>query len=172
MGYYYYKRCKLVIQEYTVINSNTLAKKERNDEVKTYGNLISLFTCEDAINDLIFQWTPDYVASEDAFYNPRMPNAFLSLKLCINAIQRVLYRFNLTLYKIPPTTIKQVIFGSGTANKAAVQAGIMNHEDIAFKEAKKKQIGKLIEHEADSIAVCYAFTQLFLPDILMQKSLL
>ena len=65
-----------------------------------------------------------------------------------------------------------MIVGSGTANKAAVQAGIMNHEDIAFKEAKKKQIGKLIEHEADSIAVCYAFTQLFLPDILMQKSLL
>lgn len=170
LGYYYPKKEKLVIQDHTVIKSNTQAKKEKSSEVKAYGNLISLFTCEEAIEDLLLKWCPEFVVSEDAFYNPRMPNAFLSLKLCINAIQRVLYTHEKVLYRIPPSNIKQAIFGHGLANKAAVQAGIVNHEDIAFKETKKKQINKLVEHEADSIAVCYAFVKLYLPDILMQRT--
>ena len=47
---------------------------------------------------------------------------------------------------------------------------IVNHDDILFKDSKKKQLSKLVEHEADSIAVCYTFTQLYLPDILLLKN--
>lgn len=171
LGFYYYQKNHLVIQEYMTIHSNEKAKKEKKTDFKTYGNLISLLTCEEAIDELMQKWEPEFVVSEDAFYNPRMPNAFLSLKLCINAIQRVLYQYNKVLYKIPPTVIKQTIFGNGLASKAAVQEGIMNHNDIGFKEAKKKHVNRLVEHEADSIAIGYAFTQLFLPDILMQRKL-
>lgn len=171
LGFYYYQKDKFVIQEYLTIHSNDRAKKEKKPDFKVYGNLISLFACEEAVSELVKQWEPEFVVSEDAFYNPRMPNAFLSLKLCINAIQRVLYQYNKILYRIPPTVIKQTIFGNGMASKAAVQEGIMNRENIGFKEAKKKHVNRLVEHEADSIAVGYAFTQLFLPDILMQQKI-
>lgn len=171
LGYYYNQKNKFIIQEYMTIHSNDQAKKEKRADFKMYGNLISLFTCEEAIHSLMEKWEPEFIVSEDAFYNPRMPNAFLSLKLCINAIQRVLYQYNKVLYRIPPTVIKQTIFGNGMASKAAVQEGIMNHDDIGFKEAKKKHVNRLIEHEADSIAIGYAFIQLLLPDILMQREL-
>lgn len=170
IGWYYPRVKKLVIRDHTVVSSNTLAKKDHRDEVKEYGSLISLFTCEEAMENLLASWSPEFIVSEDAFYNPRMPNAFLSLKLCINAIQRVLFRHEKALYLIAPTIIKRTIFGSGTANKAAVHAGIVNHDDILFKDSKKKQMSKLVEHEADSIAVCYTFTQLYLPDILLLKN--
>ena len=54
IGWYYPRVKKLVIRDHTVVSSNTLARKDHRDEVKEYGSLISLFTCEEAMENLLY----------------------------------------------------------------------------------------------------------------------
>lgn len=161
---------KLIVSTYGKFQANMLAKKEMRQENKVYGNIVSLFLYEREIKSIFDSFQPDYVASEDAFYNPRTPNAYLSLKLCINAIQRVLFTYSKVLYRIPPTVAKQAVWGNGSANKAAVQDSIQRLDDLIIKSTKQNPIEKMVEHEADSIAVSYAFTKTVLPDLLLQKT--
>lgn len=151
------------------IQANALAKKEKKQDFKDYGNIVSLELYEREINSIIEKYRPSYVACEDAFYNPRTPNAFLSLKLCIYSIKRVLHTHGQILFLIPPTIAKQAVWGSGTANKLAVQESIFNLKDLVIKDSKTNPIDKMVEHEADSIAISYAFIKNILPDLLLQK---
>lgn len=150
------------------IEAIALAKKENKVEHKQYGNIISLFLYERELDNIMSEYQPDYVASEDAFYNPRTPLAFVSLKLCINAIQRVLYKHGKILYRIAPKQAKQAV-STGTADKLAVQDAIQHLPDLIVRNTKQNPIEKISEHEADSIAIAYAFKKFFLPDLLMKK---
>ena len=159
---------KLTVQTWGEIQASDIAKKEFKSDVKLYGSLISLFCYETEIEGLLDKYNPDFVVSEDAFYNPRMPNAFLSLKLCINAIQRILFKHHRKLYTVAPTVAKQAVYGKGTANKVAVQESIQILDDLFIKETKAHPVSSMVEHEADSIAIGYAFFKLILPEIIMQ----
>lgn len=159
----------LTVQLHSQIEAHSLAKQEMRKESKIYGNIVSLFLYEREIRNLMLEHQPDYVTSEDAFYNPRMPNAYLSLKLCINSIQRVLYEFGKTLYRIPPTVAKQAV-RDGTADKLAVQEAVLSLPGIVIRDTKQNPVAKLTEHEADSIAIAYAFKKLYLLDILAQQA--
>lgn len=150
------------------IEAIALAKKENKIEHKQYGNIISLFLYERELDRIMTEYQPDYIASEDAFYNPRTPLAFVSLKLCINAIQRVLYKHGKILYRIAPKQAKQAV-STGTADKLAVQDAIQHLPDLIVRNTKQNPIEKISEHEADSIAIAYAFKKLLLPDLLIQK---
>lgn len=151
-----------------MITAISIAKREMRTDVKQYGNIISLMVYEKEIAALLETYKPDFIASEDAFYNPRTPQAYLSLKLCINAIQRVLYnQVKKNLYLIAPTVAKQTVWGRGTANKEAVQESILRLPDLHIKKSKPKAITNLTEHEADSIAIAYTFIKNTLPDLLM-----
>ena len=162
---------KLTVSTWGEIQASDIAKREFKSDVKLYGSLISLFCYEAEIQSLMEKYTPDFVVSEDAFYNPRMPNAFLSLKLCINAIQRILFKHHRKLYTIPPTVAKQAVYGKGTANKSAVQESIQILDDLVIKTTKAHPISSMVEHEADSIAIGYAFFKLTLPELVMQQPL-
>ena len=128
---------KVTVHQVGTIEASSIAKREHKQDFKVYSNIVSLAVYEESFKNLMIQFTPNYVVSEDAFYNPRMPNAFLSLKLCIHTIQRVLYsQYQQILYRIPPTVIKQTIWGNGSANKKAVQEGIQLQDDLLFKDQK------------------------------------
>lgn len=160
----------LTISTYGTIEANTLAKKEMRQDAKIFGNVVSLDVYEREFHHICEEHNPDYIASEDAFYNPRTPNAYLSLKLCIHAIQRLLYhQYRKTLYRIPPTVAKQAVRGNGMANKLAVQESILALPDLTVKSTKQHPVERMVEHEADSIAITYTFCKLTLPDLLMQK---
>ena len=159
----------LTVQHRDEILAQTLAKQEMKQDNKVYGNIISLFLLEREIRNLMNEHQPDYIVSEDAFYCAKFPNAYLSLKLCINSIQRVLYEFGKTLYRIPPTMAKQAV-RDGTADKLAVQEAILSLPGIVIRDTKQNPVAKLTEHEADSIAISYAFKKLFLLDILAQQA--
>ena len=106
-----------------VIKANETAKKQNKDDAREYGNVFSLVVYEKEMLELFNKYNPDFVACEDAFYSPRTPNAFVSLKLCINAIQRVLYQhFRKQLYKIPPKLAKSAV-SQGTAGVQSPPAG-------------------------------------------------
>ena len=161
---------KSIVVARGIINATTIAKKRRQ-EYKDFGNIISLFVYEKEIQELMDEYKPDYVACEDAFYNPRTPNAFLSLKLCITSIRRVLYSlYNKQLYLISPCSAKLAVYGKGGANKEAVQESILHLDNLHIKNTKQNPINKMVEHEADSIAISYAFISFVLPDILMQDN--
>lgn len=157
------------VADYFTIHAASSAKKEDKRTSEEYGTVFSLICLEKIMREILDKYKPDYVASEDAFYSPRTPNAFVSLKLCINSIQRVLFEdYRKQLFKIPPKLAKAAV-SQGTANKVAVQTSIRNLPDLKLKDTKSKPLDDMIEHEADAIAIAYAFRKLILPDILMTK---
>lgn len=159
----------LTVPFYGEIQAHNIAKKEARKEFKSYGSLVSLNFYKREIDLLMDHYRPDYVASEDAFYNPRCPNAYLSLKLCIHTIQRLLFERMMRLYLVAPTVAKQAVHGKGTANKLAIQESIQTLPDLKIRDTKQHPIEEMQEHEADSIAIMYAFVKNFLPDILLQE---
>lgn len=159
----------LNIKEYGVFSASTIAKKNFKQDFKTYGNIISLTVYEQEFEKILDSHHPDYVVSESAFFNPRMPNAFLSLSLCINTIRTILYRRQQILYTVAPKEAKQTV-STATANKAAVQESIHHLKDLSIKHTRSKPQEKMVEHEADSIAIMYTFCKNTLRAILMGKS--
>ena len=157
----------IVVGVYGTIEAVGLAKKENKQDFKVYGNVISFFLLEREITNLMNTYKPDYVVCENAFM-AKFPNAFVSLKLCINCIQRVLYGFGKILHLVAPKEAKKAI-GNGTADKEAVQNSIQHLEDLKIKETKQRPLGKMVEHEADSIAIGYSFIRHTLPDILLTQ---
>ena len=166
MSSYDLKTGIVTVHNFDMITSIALAKKENRPDYKLYGNIIPLLFLEREINRVYQEYQPDYVATEDAFYNPRTPNAVLSLKLCINAIERALYPLGNTLYKIAPRAAKQCVV-NGNANKEAIQEAIQKLPDLKIR--KTKPLEQMTEHEADSIGITYAFTKLILPDLILKK---
>lgn len=156
------------IQNYGLIEAAALARKESKEQVKTFGNVFSLYLYEREMRALLKTVNPDYVACEDAFMH-KFPQAFVSLKLCISVIQRVLYEdYGKILHLIPPMVAKLAVWGNGMAKKEAVQEGIRRLEDLTIKHTKQRPAESMVEHEADSIAILYTFVKNLLPDLTMQ----
>ena len=156
-----------VVTMYGTIEAVALAKKEDNANYKTYGNIIPLFRLELEVIKLMNTYQPDYVVCENAFM-AKFHNAFVSLRLCINTIQRAAYGFQKLLYLVAPKEAKKAV-STGSADKVAVQESIQKLPDLMIKETKQRPLAKMVEHEADSIAIGYAFTHLVLPDLLLPK---
>lgn len=157
------------VTSYGTIEAAAAAKKANKKDYQDYGNIISFFLLEQEVKELVETYHPDYVVSEGAFM-ARFVNAFVSLKLCINAIQRVLYsEFRMTLYQIAPKEAKKAV-NIGTADKEAVQTSITKLPDLTIKETKQKPLIKMCEHEADSIAIGYAFVKNVLPGLLLVQN--
>ena len=168
IGKYNLKTNLLKIVAMGTIQATAKAKKDHKEDYKKYSNIISLVMYEEEMRRLMTTYMPDYIVSEDAFYNPKMPSAYLSLKLCIHTLQKLLYKeYSKLLYLIPPKSAKQCIYGHGTANKEAIQEAVFTHEDIRFSCIKKQQLAKMVEHEADSIAINYTFCKTILPTLLI-----
>lgn len=153
---------------YGMVTSITLAKKENKCDYKIYGNIIPLMFLERELANIVALYNPDFIASEDAFFNPRTPNAFHSLKLCINAMERALYPLQKTLFKIAPRAAKHCV-STGTADKEAVQFAIRHLPDLKIRKPKTGSIESMTEHEADSIGIGYTFVKTILPDFLINK---
>lgn len=160
---------ELFVTNYYVLSANELARKENRQEARLFGNVFSLTLYERELTRIISDYKPDYVACEDAFYSPRTPNAFVSLKMCIGTIQRILYtHFHKELYRIPPKLAKSAV-DKGTAGKVAVQRAIQSIDKITIKEVKSRPLDAMVEHEADAIAIAWTFVTHILPDLLLKS---
>lgn len=146
------------VEEFGMITPNkTVNHKEYREEVDIYGTrMITLTLLRLMVKDLIDRFKPDYVASEDAFFNPRRPSAYEALIHWILMVSIVLRDdYNKPLIKIPPKLVKKYISGDGTSNKLGVQDAIFHHKDIHFS-IDMNEI-ELTEHEGDAIAIGYSF---------------
>lgn len=145
----------LVIKDFFTIHASELARKANKKDSNTYGSIFSLFLLEQEFTTIFTNFTPDYVASEDAFYNPRTPNAYASLKGCILSIKRVLYNFRLKLNLIAPKLAKMTVI-KATANKNDMMTAITKLSDLTIE----KDITNIVEHEADAIGIAYTLVKL------------
>lgn len=140
------------------------------------------------VRDLVLEYQPDFIVSEDAFYNPGRPNAFISLLVCIYAAESELYRLlcedlisdpdRAKLYKIPPTLVKKIVSDvvGGKASKddmtAAMEQQVLsgNIKFDAHAEGTCPHREAFTEHAVDAICIGYAFTKLWYP-IIQAKAL-
>ena len=131
-----------------------------------YGTrIMTLNQLRSDIRNLVNKFSPDFVVSEDAFYNPSRPTAYCALVQWLTTVSMVLFdEYNCTLFKLAPKIAKQVISGFGGSEKLGVQQAISDKKDIVFN--KTINVKELTEHTCDSIGIGYTFIQEVLPSIL------
>lgn len=146
------------VQRFGDISPNKIASRvNMNDQVEKYGKrLISLDILEDMVQKLVDEYKPDYICSEDAFFNPGTPNAFVALIHWLNTIELLLFKqYDKPLIKLPPRTIKHIVSGSGASGKLPMLQAILADGKIVFKQKKTQE--ELNEHSTDAISVGVAF---------------
>jgi len=164
IGRYYPKTDFLREVTRTTLHANAQAKKDNKQDSKLYGSTYSLLVLERMFGQLLDEYQPRYVACEDAFYNPRTPNAYASLKSCILSFKRVLYYRKQNLYLIAPKQAKAIVY-EGTASKEAVQSAILKLPDFKVRDTKENPAVEMVEHEADALAIMYTFKKIILPGL-------
>lgn len=159
----------ITVKDYNVFSSSTVTKKKYKDDFKNFGSVVCHHYYSERITDIIETLKPDYVVSEDAFINPRMPRAYGSLLLCISIIRNVLYRkFKKKLFTVAPKEAKRAV-AEATADKLAIQESIHKLDDLVIKHTAQKPQETMCEHEADSVAILYAFCKKTLRSLIISE---
>jgi Holliday junction resolvasome RuvABC endonuclease subunit len=158
---------EIVVVDFAELQVNRVVDRAAmRPDVEQYGKrVISLSVLEDKANDILLAFKPDYIATEDAFYNPLRPAAYAALLTWIMTLARLCHKgFKKPLFKIPTKIAKQAICGSGGALKFNVQQAIRTNPNIKFKKPPAEEA--LTETICDAMAVGYAFIVNDLRDIL------
>lgn len=146
-------------------NESVNLSKHKVSSIRYGTRIMTLDQLRRDIKTLMDTFRPDFVVSEDAFYNPSRPTAYCALVQWITTVSMVLFdEYNHTLFKLAPKIAKQVISGFGGAEKLGVQYAVTHKGDIHFNKTIK--IEELTEHMCDSIGIGYTFIQEILPSIL------
>lgn len=157
---------QLVIHKFGVIASNKIVSRANmREDVALYGKrIMALAYLRHQVQNLLMEFKPIYVISEDAFFDFRRPTAYAALLQWIVSVELVLKdNLNMPLFKVAPKLIKSCISGAGDAKKIGVLNAILDNDNIQFKQ--KGCETELIEHTADAIAACYTFTREILPSL-------
>jgi len=159
-----HKAGNVIVTRFGTIAPNRLTDlANQREQVNHYGRrLISLNFLRDMVIALIEEHKPQYIVAEDAYFDPTKPNAFIALLQWLSTVEMLVFKqYGLPLYKIPSKTAKLIVSGNGGCSKDNVQDALFAHSDIVFKQ--QKQTDKLTSHEADAIAIGYAFLSNILP---------
>jgi Holliday junction resolvasome RuvABC endonuclease subunit len=156
---------KIVVYRTSCFKSYNEAIKAANRvEANFFGKpVLGLSILIKNMTQLIELYKPDFVVIEDAFFNPKRPNAYASLISCIVTISQMCRNlFKLPVYRVPTRSAKASI-AMGGAKKVDVQKAVLENPNITFKQKKSREM--LNDHEADSIAVGHFFITSLLPGI-------
>ena len=139
------------------------------DRVAIYGKtILSLEILREKVDEIIKQNKPDFIAIENAFFNPKFPSAYAILIQCIFTIEQLIYsKYGLPLYKIPTRSAKETLSGNGGAKKETIQDIILNHQDITFKNEKLKYT--ITQDESDAIAIGFHMCHKLLPTLILSQ---
>lgn len=156
----------VVVRFGTLYPNKDIGLRDTRPDVTRYGSrIMTLESLRVQFRELMDTYHPDFIVSEDAFYNPSRPTAYCALIQWLTTIALVLHdEYQQTLFKLAPKIAKQVVSGFGGAEKLGVQYAIMHKNDIRFKQ--KVDVSDLSEHICDSIGIGYTFIQEILPSIL------
>ena len=165
LSYYNTDEKIMHVEECGVLYPNEKVNKNKINLIKYGSRIMTLDQLRNDLRNLVNRFSPDFVVSEDAFYNPSRPTAYCALVQWLTTVSMVLFdEYNCTLFKLAPKIAKQVISGFGGAEKLGVQQAIANKKDIVFNQTI--DVKELTEHTCDSIGIGYTFIQEILPSIL------
>lgn len=174
----------------TVIGCDTLypSKPEnkalRKDSRSYNDKIISCGQIQTAVRYLCHMYNPDYVTSENAFFNPTRPQAYACLLLSIFTIEHTLYDIYKEgkrplqesasrLYKMAPKIIKATISTNkgGDAIKNDMTSAVLDkvvNKEISFYNYPNDNIdlNDFTEHSIDAISIGYTFSKMWLPMLL------
>lgn len=146
----------LTIVDYGVMEpSKDLDRSIMRPLVEACGRrILSLLKTEEMVSDLYAEFHPDYVCSEDAFFNRFRPMAYAALLEWITSVGLFLWKnYRLRLYTFAPKIIKKIV-ARGDSGKLDVQKAIRAIPEIVFEESERYT---LKEHSADAIACNWTF---------------
>jgi len=134
--------------------------------VNQYGKrLVTLQILKPQIHKLVKSCKPDFIVAEDAFCHPKRITAYEALLQWHTVVGELMYtEFNMPVYRLAPRHIKRVLTGDGTSGKVNIQKAILTNPRIDFKS--NLSLSNINEHEADSVAIGYAFVRTILPGII------
>ena len=159
---------KLHVIAVGLIHGNNYAElKAQEEAVSIYGKrMVSLAAIRSGFTSIYEEFKPDFVASENAFFNRFRPAAFVALNDFIGTIRSVLYhRFDQPLYLISPKSIKRAVC-IGDAKKQDIANSVRNHPNISFSMNNIPDV----EHIWDAVGGAYAFTKLYLDKVIKNES--
>lgn len=162
----------MIIRKYGMLYPNKeVETAEHKAENTKYGTrIMTLDALRTQVRDLFNTYHPDFVVSEDAFFNPTRPIAYCALVQWLTTISLVLFdEYQQTLFRLAPKIVKQISSGDGTSDKNDIQDAILHRSDIEFDPPVVKE--ELTEHICDSIGIGYTFIQEVLPSLLTIRSL-
>jgi Holliday junction resolvasome RuvABC endonuclease subunit len=153
----------LTINKYGKIEGKKLLIKNKELLAIYSKQFVQLNALAEAVSELT-KCKPNYVVVEDAFHQPGRTSAYAALILCIRTIEVVIAQnLNLPVNRLPPCKVKSLSTTYGNANKATVQEAILSDDLINVKETRQNPLSRMVEHEADAIAVAKAFVMDILP---------
>lgn len=160
---YHQEDQSLHVKDFGIIQGTRYADlKAQQELVELYGRrCITLSEIRTKIVELYQKYHPDYVESENAFFNRFRPAAFVALNDFICTVRSTLHKeFEVPLYLISPKSIKKVVC-TGDANKDDVQTAVQKNKHIFIESENIPDA----EHEWDAIGGAYAFVKLYLEHV-------
>jgi len=117
-----------------------------------------IYRLTSAFRYLLEYYKPCAVTSEDAFYSPKMPSAYGTLRDVIMAVRNEthMYNYNVPFILIEPRAVKKVVGAGidGVDKKELVREAIRRKTEIM--SVLQVDLNCLDQHAVDAIAVAYA----------------
>ena len=174
------------VLKYGTIKASKMAEKQKELTNRHGKQIVAINILKQEITKLVIDSVPDYVASEDSFYNPKTPNAYRSLLLCLFSIDNILFNMyyykeecNLNetaskLHKISPKTIKMVMSGTGNSFKVDMLEALKKQYseiDITFSHYPNVPFedfqNTLTEHSIDAVSCGFSFAKSIYPQLIV-----
>lgn len=149
----------------TMEPKKVVSRVAMREQTEKYGTrLMSLSYIKEQMIEILRIHQPHCIVAESAFFCSRFPNAFAALVQVVNVIDMVAMELmKVQVYKISPKLAKHAMTGKGTSGKLDMITAVKNSEHIKFQQ--RKNLDDMTEHEADSIAIAYAFVVQLLPGV-------
>lgn len=148
-----------VVDHGTIYLDNLTTERMRREYNVVYSRRrVRMMIYEEQIKRLVESAKYDCFVTEDVFCNPTRVDAFRSLVLYMDTLERIVnVEKQQRLHTIPPTLIKKHISDYGQSDKMRVRQAILDNKQISVKRPMEAT-----EHEYDSIGAVWGFIQEFL----------
>lgn len=154
----YINNSKFVIRNGGTVDINSFIKNNARLYNVVDEKRKRLMIFEEQVTQLISSLNIDVIIAEDIFMNPSRPQAFQSLLLYMDTLERIVFQLKgQSIIRITPTHVKFTLTGNGHADKEEIQEAMLKKEDIEFK--KTNLLCGMSSHLSDSICIGYTFSK-------------
>lgn len=138
--------------------SSVTRQYEHHDICSGTSRVINTFAICNLMRSILQEHQPDIIICEAAYLN-RFPLAFVSLSLCLNAIESAAYGYDndIGFYTFDPATIKNANGVKGNSgDKDAMTQSLLSNEHIQTQI----DLTELDEHSVDAVCIGFCYFKL------------